>query len=318
LTIPAQQVLLKLFCKIILRKKGGFMENRFEKIILVTGATGKQGGAVARNLRKLNWPLRAISRDPSKPSSKALVDMGIEVVQADLEDAQSLRRAARGVYGIFSVQANVGPENEIRQGKLLADVAKDENVLHFVYSSVGGAERNTGIPFFDSKFQIEEYIRSLNIPHTIFRPVYFMENFLEPNVRSSIVNGTLSLPLKPDKPLEMIAVDDIGAFVAMAFEDPKQFLCKAIEIAGDELTMLRAAQLLGRALGREVKYVEMPMQQMQAISPGYAKMFQWFNDYGYKSDITKLRSLHPELLTFANWLQQINMQQFAPAPAGTL
>jgi uncharacterized protein YbjT (DUF2867 family) len=242
--------------------------------------------------------------------------MGIEVVQADLDDPQSLRRAARGVYGIFSVQANIGPENEIRQGKLLADIAKDENVMHFVYSSVGGAERDTGIPSFDSKWQIEEYIRSINIPHTIFRPVYFMEIFLEPQVRSSIVSGTLSLPLKPDKPLEMIAVDDIGVFVAMAFEDPKQFLCQAIEIAGDELTMPRAAQLLGRALGREVKYVEMPMQQMQAMSPGYAKMFQWFNDYGYQSDITKLRSMHPELLTFTNWLQEVNLQQYAAAAAG--
>jgi uncharacterized protein YbjT (DUF2867 family) len=206
-----------------------------------------------------------------------------------------------------------GIDAEVAQGKMLADLAKEEDVGHFVYSSVGGAERQTGIPHFESKWQIEEHVRTLSLPYTILRPVFFMENFLTPQIRASIIEGTLSLPMRPDKKLQMIAVDDIGGIAAMVFEQPNEFICKSFEIAGDELTMPRAATLLGRVLGREVKYVEMPIEQIRQLNEDYATMYQWFNDYGYSADIPKIRSLYPELKTFEQWTQQTDLQQYAHA-----
>jgi uncharacterized protein YbjT (DUF2867 family) len=275
------------------------MEGKSEKTILVTGATGKQGGAVARHLTSAGWHVRILTRDPKKPAAKRCRPMGMEVVQGNLNDKNSVLKAADGVYGIFSVQSREqGAEVEIRQGKLLADVGKECGIRHFVYNSVCAANCNTKIPHFESKWQIEQYISSRKIPVTIFRPVWFMENFLMPQFQDSILKGTLSMPLKPNKTLQMIAVDNIGGFVAKAFENPDEFIDQAIDIAGDELTMPQVTEKLSKVIGRGVKFVEMPMQEMKKASEDVAKMFQWFNDVGYKSDISKLRQTLPDLMNF--------------------
>jgi uncharacterized protein YbjT (DUF2867 family) len=287
------------------------MQDKDKKTILVTGATGKQGGAVLRHLVNHGWHVRVICRDPNKSSAQACTDMGVEVVKGDLDDRNSVLRAAKGTYGIYSVQAiEKGPEVEFRQGKTLADVARECGVKHFVYSSVGGADRNTGVPYFDSKWQIEQHINSLKLPATIFRPVWFMDNFLIPQFRSSILEGSLSLPLRPDKKLQMIAVDNIGGFVALAFEKPEQYIGKTYEIAGDELTLPQITQKLSRVIEHNVRYVEMPLEQMRASNPGYAKMFEWFNEYGYNADISKLRQMLPELLDFEAWLHKFGWEHF--------
>jgi uncharacterized protein YbjT (DUF2867 family) len=288
------------------------MEGKSEKTILVTGATGKQGGAVARHLVTDGWHVRILTRDPKKPAAKRCREMGMEVMQGDLNDKNSVLRVADGVYGIYSVQSlEEGLEAETRQGKTLADVAKNRGVRHFVYSSVGAANRNTRIPHFESKWQIEQHISSLRIPVTIFRPVWFMENFLMPQFRDSILKGTLSMPLKPDKTLEMIAVDNIGGFVARAFDNPAEFIGRAIDIAGDELTIPQVADKLSEVVGRDVKFVEMPIKEMKETSEEWAKMFQWFNDVGYKSNISELRQMLPDLMDFDTWLQKVGKEHFA-------
>ena len=287
------------------------MEGKSEKTILVTGATGKQGGAVARHLTTSGWHVRILTRDPNKPEAKRCREMGMEVMKANLDDKNSLLKAADGVYGIYSVQSlEQGVEVEARQGKMLADVAKNRGIRHFVYSSVGSANRNTKIPHFESKWQIEQHISSLNIPVTIFRPVWFMENFLMPQFHDSILKGTLSMPLKPNKTLQMIAVDNIGGFVARAFENPDEFIGQAIDIAGDELTIPQVARKLSDVSGHDVKFVEMPMNEMRKASEDWAIMFQWFNDVGYKSDISKLRQMLPDLMDFETWLQKIVREHF--------
>jgi uncharacterized protein YbjT (DUF2867 family) len=288
------------------------MEGKSEKTILVTGATGKQGGAVARHLNNGGWHVRILTRDPNKPEAKRCREMGMEVMKANLDDKNSVLKAADGVYGIYSVQSlEQGVEVEARQGKMLADVAKNRGVRHFVYSSVGAANRNTKIPHFESKWQVEQHIDSLKIPATIFRPVWFMDNFLMPQFRDSILKGTLSMPLKPDKTLEMIAVDNIGGFVAEAFEDPDEFIGQAIDIAGDELTIPQVAKKLSKVVGHDVKFVEMPMKEMKKASEEWAIMFQWFNDVGYKSDIPKLRRMLPDLMDFDAWLHKVGREHFA-------
>lgn len=292
------------------------MKGKNEKTILVTGATGKQGGAVARHLTSEGWHIRIITRDPKKPAAKRCRQMGMEVMLGDLNDKNSVLKAASGVYGIYSVQSlEQGVEVEARQGKTLADVAKNRGVRHFVYSSVGSANRNTKIPHFESKWQVEQHIGSLKIPATIFRPVWFMDNFLMPQFRDSILKGTLSMPLKPDKTLQMIAVDNIGGFVAKAFENPDEFIGQAIDIAGDELTIPQVARKLSKVVGHDVKFVEMPMQEMRKASEEWAIMFQWFNDVGYKSDIPKLRQMLPDLMDFETWLQKIGQEYFAKEQA---
>ena len=286
------------------------------KLILVTGATGKQGGAVACHLLDRGYQLRAITRNPDRPEAKALADRGVDVLKCDLNDRDCVDRAVDGAYGVFSVQAvwEEGIEGEIRQGKLLADSAKAAGVQHFVYSSVGCAQCDTGISFFDSKWQIERHIHALNLRSTILRPVFFMENLRDPMMSNSIRGGIFSLALPPNRSLQLISVDDIGAFTAIAFDNPGDWVGRAVDIAGDELTMVQIADRLSAALGLPVRYNEMPIEQLRSMSPGYATMFEWFNRHGYSCNIPELRSWHPGLSSFNTWLQTSGFKQFVLQP----
>jgi uncharacterized protein YbjT (DUF2867 family) len=145
----------------------------------VCGATGNQGGAVARSLLDRGFRVCGLTRDPEKPEAQVLTEQGAEVVQGDMEDRSAMDRVLEGTYGVFSVQNfwEVGYDREVQQGKTVADAAKAAGVEHFVYSSVGSAHRQTGIPHFDSKLEVEEYVRQIELPYTILRPVFFMQNW---------------------------------------------------------------------------------------------------------------------------------------------
>jgi uncharacterized protein YbjT (DUF2867 family) len=282
--------------------------------ILVTGATGKQGGAVARHLLAKSFRVRALSRDPSKPAARELAELGIEVVQGDLDDRRSLDRAIDGVHGAFSVGDfwAHGPDGEIRQGKAIADAAKAASVKHLVYASVDGAERASGLSHFETKWIIEQHIASLGIPATVLRPAFFMENFLtsfRPKPEGDKL--TLAVAMKPDRPLQMVAVSDIGAVAAIAFERPDAYIGKAIGVAGDELSMPQVAEAMTRFLGRPVEFIEIPLEALRAGNKEMGDMFAWFNDHGYQVDIPALRQTYPALLRFDTWLQEV---AFAPAP----
>ena len=277
------------------------------KTVLVTGATGRQGGAVARHLLKRpGFVVRALTRDSAKPAARTLAQSGAEIMRADLNDPASIRRAMEGAYGVFSVQnfMETGFEGEIRQGKALADVAKAAGVQHFVYTSVVSADRHTGLPHFESKWQIEQHIGQIDLSHTILRPVFFMQNW-HSYMREPILNGTLPLPLNPQTTLQQISVDDIGGFAAMAFQNPSWWQGRTVELAGEELTMLRVVELLTRAAGRPVKYVQVPWDQFrQNAGEEMTKMYRWFNDVGYHGDIAALRKEYPNLTTLEKVLSQ--------------
>jgi uncharacterized protein YbjT (DUF2867 family) len=284
-----------------------------DEVILVSGATGQQGGAVARHLLANGWRVRALTRDPYSPAAQALAARGAEVVQGDLDDRASLDRALRpetasglrGAFGVFSVQnywlPGVGFDGEVRQGKALADAAAAAGVQRFVYSSVGGAERNTGLGHFESKWLVEQHVRELGLPFTIFRPVYFMENLRRP--WNAPKDGVLAVAFKPDTALQMIAADDIGAFVALAFARPEQFVGTATEIGGDSLTMPQVAEIWTRVTGEPVRFLEVPLEQIRSVNPEGAKMQAWLNAGGYQADIPALRKLLPGLRTFESWLR---------------
>ena len=283
------------------------------KTILVTGATGQQGGAVARHLLKQpGFVVRAFTRDSSKPAAQSLTRAGAEVFQGDLDDPASVRRALEGAWGAFSVQnfMETGYDGEIRQGKLLADAAKAAGVQHFVYSSVVSADRKTGLPHFESKWQIEQHIHQFGLPYSILRPAFFMQNWYG-FLRDPILNGTLPLPLNPQTSLQQISVADIGAFAALAFRNPSMWAGRTVELAGDQLTMLKVAETLSRVLGRTVRYVQVPWEQFQqSAGEEMTKMYRWFNDVGYHVDIATLRKEYPNLSTLEKVLRE---QDWAPA-----
>lgn len=284
------------------------------RLILVTGATGHQGGAVARRLKTDGWHVRALTRDPEKPQAMDLVNRGIEVVKGDLTDRSTLGKALKGVYGVFVVLAwsEQGTVGEVQQGKNIADAAKAAGVKHLVYSSVAAADQKTGIPHFESKNLIEKYIQALGLPATILRPVFFMYNFIQPQLKSSILEGTLSLPVKPDMPLQMLAVEDLAHFVTMALENPSGHIGKTIDLAGDELTMTRAAECFSDVIGRPVRYAELPVEPLKGYSPDMALMYQWFNEHGLKvADIKKLRSVYPGLMMLETWLRKTGWDKAA-------
>jgi uncharacterized protein YbjT (DUF2867 family) len=284
-------------------KKEGMYMNTTEKTILVIGATGQQGGAVVRQLLAKGWQVRALSRNLKKPAVQTLIEKGVTVMQGDLDDAGSLRRALEGVYGVFSVITvpDEGPEGEERQGKALANAAYAAGVEHLVYSSVGGADRQSGVPHFESKWNVEQHIRSLSLPQTILRPAFFMDNFLanRPKLQDGVL--TIALALRPETKLQMISVDDIGAFASLAFERPQDFQGKALEIAGDELTMPQVAEIFSRLTGYPARFIEIPNERIRSVSEDLGLMFTWFEEHGYAADIPALRALYPQLASFETW-----------------
>ena len=260
-------------------------------------------------LKQGGWKLRALVHSADPRGVNGLKQQGVEVVQGDLEDVSSLEAAVRGVYGVYSVQNfwAVGARREVQQGRNLAAVAKKAGVQHFVYSSVGGAERKTGIPHWESKWEIENYIRQLKLPATVLRPVSFMETYHILEVEVGILKGKLADAVRGDKPYQTIATDDIGAFAALAFARPKDFVGLELEIAGSELTNPEAAKVFSCVMGKPVKFRKLPLPIVRVfLGKEFYLMFRWFNEAGYKADITELKRRYPEvhLHSLEEWLRE--------------
>jgi uncharacterized protein YbjT (DUF2867 family) len=259
-----------------------------DRTILITGVTGHQGGAIARALRGSGFRLRGLTRTPQSEKAAAVARSGVDIVQGDLDDEATLRNALTGVWGVFGVQNTweAGVEREEVQGKRLATLARAAGVEHYVYSSVGSAHRQTGVPHFENKWRIEETVRGLHFPsHVILRPVAFMENLLAPY---SFNGETLTSALAPTTKLQMIAVDDIGWFGARAFTDAAALNGRALDIAGDVRTMPEAAAILSEALGRPVTFTQGSIEQVRQYSEDTALMLEWFDRVGYDADIAGL------------------------------
>jgi len=287
-----------------------------KQVILITGATGKQGGAVAHELLAKGYTVKAMTRHPDSPPAKALAQLGAEVVPGDLNDPKSLERAVAGAWGVFGLQNTweAGVEGEEEQGKRLAEIARAGNVQHYVYASVASADRKTGIPHFDNKARVEDTVRSLRFPsHVILRPVFFMENWMGPWFLPGIQQGQLAMGIKPTTKLQQIAVGDIGKHGARAFERHAELNGQEIDIAGDEHTMPETAGILGKAMGRTLTFVQAPIEEVRKYSADYAAMLEWFDRTGYNVDIPSLAKetgISPTPL--ANWAAKAD---WAPVPA---
>src|ERR1700733_10811125 len=268
-----------------------------KRTILITGVTGKQGGAVAQALQGTGFNLHGLTRNPDSEQATALTRQGVDIVKGDLDDEATLRGALAGVWGVFGVQnaAEAGAEREEAQGKRLAALARQAGVQHYVYTSVGSAHKRTGIPHFDNKWRIEETVRGLRFhSHVILRPVFFMENLLAP---FSLQGSTLAWALGPATKLQMIALDDIGWFGARAFTDAAALNRREIDLARDLRTMPEAAEILTEALGRPIAFAQTPIEQVRQYSKDMAVVLQWFERVGYSADIAGLQREFGRALT---------------------
>ncbi|HET7499035.1 MAG TPA: NmrA/HSCARG family protein [Candidatus Eisenbacteria bacterium] len=286
------------------------------ELILITGATGQQGGAIAHELLVKGRKIRAMTRHPESPKAAALKRLGAEVVAGDLNDAASIERALHGAWGAFALQNTweAGIQAEEEQGIRFAEIARKAGIHHLVYSSVQSADRKTGIPHFDNKARVEARIRSLGFPsYAILRPVFFMENLTSPWFLPSIQSGALAVGIRPETELQMVAVKDIGQYGAWAFESHASLNGRAIDIAGDELTMPETAAVLSRVAGREIRFVQVPIEEVRKFSDDFAKMLEWFDRVGYNVDIAAQSAESGVRPTpFAEWAAAADWQ---PAPA---
>src|SRR6266576_3813500 len=276
--------------------------------VRVTGATGKQGGHLVRELLARGHSIRALTRKPDSPAAAALAQHGVTIVTGDFEGQKSLERAARGVDTVFAMSTPYerGADTETREGINILRAASTVGVTHLVYTSVAGADRASGIPHFNSKFEVEKEIRRSGVPFTIVAPVFFMENFLADWLAAGIAKGSIAMALPATRRLQQVAVADIAQFTALVIERRERFLGKRIDIASDELTGATAPAAISEASGRHIEYTALPIDAVRQWNDDLARMFEWFDRVGYDADVVGLRWLYPEVdwHRFSNWARE--------------
>jgi uncharacterized protein YbjT (DUF2867 family) len=277
------------------------------KTIFVTGGTGNQGGAVARNLSQQGFTVKVLTRNPNSAKSLSLKKLNIELVKGDLNNGDTYRNHLRDAYGIFSVQTfENGVDKEIHQGITLATVGKELDIKHFLYSSVYGAHLNTGIPHIDSKFKIENHIKQTGLPFTIIRPTSLFENFLIPQVKKGILNGKLVQPINRDTIQQYIAAEDIGKAAAKIFLNSNEYLGRTIPLATEQLTTQEVADTFSKVLNKKIEYKKLPVLITRLfLGKGLYNMFKWMNEKSIfsKEDIEATRKEFPNLLSLKDWIE---------------
>ena len=276
--------------------------------VLVMGATGNQGGAVVKALLPKGYRIRTLTRKPDSPKAKQLAKEGVEVMKGDFTNSDSLVKAATDMDTVYAMTTpyEVGIEGETKQGIALSNAVKKARVEHLIFGSVANANLNTGIPHFESKYEVEKHIKSLGIPSTISAPVFFMDNFLTPWYVPSLKEGKLMLAMPGDRPLQQISVKNVGEFVAALVERREKVFGMRIDIAGDELTGDENAAILSEASGHDIIYEGFNPEVMHKDNADMADMLKWLNDVGYSANIEKLRQDYPEVKwqTLKDWARE--------------
>jgi uncharacterized protein YbjT (DUF2867 family) len=280
-----------------------------ENVVLVTGGTGSQGGATVTHLlaaKKVR--VRVLTRNLESPKAKSLARRGVELVKGDFDDVASLRAALAGVSAAYSVQQwtqKGGTAAEELHGKRFADAVKASGSPHLVYSSAEGAERNSGLGHYESKWAIEQHIRSLGLPATILRPVGFMDAFGVPPIKRGMFLGIFRANFGISLPVQFVATYDIGWFAARALEDPQRYAGRVIPLAGDELSIGDIITTFKTVTGKKPWVAPIPaFLAKRAMPKEFLDMFTWIRTKGFKADIATVRQEYPQLLTFAGWLKK--------------
>jgi uncharacterized protein YbjT (DUF2867 family) len=280
-------------------------EDKNNKKILVLGATGNQGGAVTGQLLSKRFSVRVFTRNPESTKGRDLKNAGAEVMQGDLTDMPSVERALDGIWGVFAVFTGMekGIKWEEDTASRFINSAKKAGVQHFVYSSVASADRKTGVAMMDTKARIEEMVKKTGFSSfAIIRPVSFMENYLSPMAWQNIEKGRLTGTYRPNAKMQLVAVEDIGRIGLMCFERYSDMNKAAFDFAGDEKTMPEIAEIMTKALGWKVEYVQTPIEDLRKMSPDFAALSEWVDKTGYDVNIPQMtRKYGMKLLTFEEW-----------------
>src|SRR5580704_13495241 len=271
--------------------------------VVVTGGTGKQGGAVVKSLLERGHEVRAVTRNTGSAKAKELANAGVTLVRSSLEDTAALTKALQGATSLFAMTTPLegGTQGETRQGISAADAAKAAGA-HLVFTSAGSANRRTGIPHFDSKYEVEEHIAKIGVRATVLAPVYFMENLHF--AKEQLVKGIYAAALPPTRALAQVAVVDIGAVAVRLLEDAGRFTGKRFDLASDELTGNDALAILSRVTGRPFDYYQIPLDVIrQRMGEDAAKMYDWLDRVGYTVDRAALRREFPDVAfhDFESW-----------------
>lgn len=284
-----------------------------KKQVLIFGATGHVGGAAARELLQRGWQVRAVSRTPASEKARALAALGADVRQADMDDRASLEKVFAGQSRVLSVQnwTTSGVDGEIRQGKLVADVAKEAGVAHLIYLSAGPGEPGTGVPHFESKITVENYMRTLGLPFTIVRPGPFMELMTAKEFYPPLVTwGVMPRITGWDLPIPWAAVRDIGTAVANLFEDPDTWIGRDLQTFTSDIKSLRECQAAFVAVtGKKPRRLPLPNALFKRMAgEEFITMWQWMADWGDPEKLSDLaavaREACPQPLDVVGWLRQ--------------
>ena len=276
-------------------------------VVVVTGATGRQGRAVSRALLAAGWPVRAMTRHPEKSAARALADAGAHVVVADMEDPASLDDAFTGAYGVYSVQnfMTSGLEGEVRQGRNVGDAAHRAGIRHVVQGSAGTGERGTGVGSFESKLDIEEHHADLGLPVTVLRPMAFMElmtdrAFFPPAgvwyVWPKLDGWELRVP--------WLSCRDLGRIAERVFAQPERFIGRQLNLAADVRSLEECRQIYKLILGRGPRRFPMPVRMFERFAPDIAALWRWLRTARLDVDPAITRSILPDPLTVEDWLRR--------------
>jgi uncharacterized protein YbjT (DUF2867 family) len=292
-------------------------EAKRNRTILVAGATGKQGGPAVRHLLHDGWAVRALVRDPGSAAAKALAQAGAVLVHGDLDAPETLTAAVEGAYGVFAASpaaygtAGFDTELEFARGAALVDAAAAAGVAHFVFASIATIP-GYAAPGSVGKRRIEARIEASGVRWTHLRPVRFMENYLLetplgegiPRI-DGIHDGVHRHLFRPDRPMKVIAVEDIAEVARLVFADLDRFAGRALGLAGDEITPVAAAAAIAEATGIEVRYQRFTRAEAAAMGPEIAAIWEVLDNGGaWDADAAALRELHPGLRTFDTWLKE--------------
>lgn len=293
-----------------------------DRVIVVFGATGRQGGAVVRHLRQAGWHVRAATRDPQGAKARALAGTGVEVMQADFDQPKSLEPLLKGAWGVYSMQTPYpkGAEAEVRQGKQVADAARAAGIGHVVYGSAGVGIDRTGVPSWESKVAIETYMRSIGLPLTVLQPAAFMELMTDAGYYPAMTTWHVMPNLVgAARPIPWLCTDDMGAIAARVFSDSNQYVGQRLLLASDFCSVDACRTAYRAAFGKAPSRLPMPpwlFERFGFIGQDLCRMWRWLGAATYTPDQETARALLPTAHTVESWLKDRASQSPSTASTG--
>jgi len=273
------------------------------KTIVVTGANGRQAQAAIKMLLDEGFKIRALVRDASK-AKELLSNDQVEIFEGDLSKPDSLQHLFDAAYGLFMVLPYT--HQALGYGMTLLELASQSQLEHIVYTSVGGADRYHKVDHFRDKKAIEDKLKATGISYTILRPAAYMDEFAHPKTIKFII-GMLRLYMSDQQRFQLIAIEDIGRFVAMAFKQRSRLENQALEIAGDDVTIEKLLDKIEAVKQVRIKPYRIPKFFLYFMPSVAKQMFQFYADDGWQADLKYLREINPELLSFEDWLKSTDI-----------